>query len=837
MHFDIKNIVANQIGLPGLILDEVGKILFFNSAASAALPGLQIEKEFSPFLKEESREKFLNSLSKIRSLNLPDNFTSALSNQSDKNEFNFDLTPVYNGKERVVLTTFNRDSKSYQLSLTSYAEEIIAKNRQLSKTVSFIRSNYPFTLVDKINLQTEIDELQGIFFIKYPDGKFIAVNKFFADILEAPVEKIIGKKDIDFLPRASHNLYEAVRSFVKNSGASIILDNDFMPGIEKGIHMIEFPIKNIDNEAVAIVAFTYKEEMKAPPEVTTSDDLSLKTLIEIIPNPVVIYDAETFQILNSNERAADLYKYSKIELREIEITDLYLPEEVQSLIEKSSSGEETTYNGIYHHKTNSGQKVEVEIRRSKIIYEGKEAFLVFINPLKSVAENEQEDAKEELNGDFQKFNPALLSQVFHEILNPLNIIVGFAQELVRGINEPTDEQNESIRLINSNHQRLMQRIDDVMEYSILRQKVVDLKKEKIDIPDFFEDLKAGLENYLSSTDNKVVEGKISDSLSVESDPAKLKSFLKSLIKTLFSTTGEEKIYISIYKFDEENFIIGIKNNSLNISSGFTKTISSIFTDEELSLQGVSTFTISLLRKILKLLSGSIQLVMKSGEPVEFGILFPLLLDKDSEAFEQEFIFKEDKEEPLDLEVAEAVEETPEETEVLDEEDKSEKRDNIQESVSEEDSIEMEEIADNHETDGDELEKEWEDRISGLTCLYIEDEIDSQMLFEKKMSDLKEINFAFELENAIKLVRENDYDFILVDINLEGEYNGLDALRIIHRLPGKENIPVIATTAYEMQGDREKYISAGFSAYLSKPIIRESLITILKKLDASQIRET
>lgn len=814
MHFDIKNIAANQIGIPGLLLNEEGKIIFFNSEASAILKDIKQNDEFAPLLAKENREKFLNSLSKIRSLNLPDKFNSTLTNLNEDKEFNFDLTPVYDGTERVILATFRSLSKPHSISLTGEEESLVGKNRQLSKVISFIRANYPFTLVDKINLQKEMDELDQIFFIKYPDGKFIAVNKFFSEMIEIPSEKISGKKDIDFLPRSRHYLYEAVRSFIKKSGASIVLDENFLPGVAAGTRMLELPIKNIDDEVVAIVSFSYMAEDKSEISKTKHpQDETLDKLLEIIPNPAVIYDASTFQILNSNELAEDLYNYSKLEFREVEVTDLYLPEEVQSLIENSVAGEKNYYNGIYHHKTNKGENVRVEIRRSRIIYNEKEAFLVFIHPV-NIVNNKTENEEEEYSDELEKFNPALLSQVFHEILNPLNIIVGFSQELARGISEPTEEQSESIRLINSNHRRLMQRIDDVMEYSILREEEVELKKEKINLPDFISKFKKGLEPYLSSIEKKLIESKISDSLPVVTDAVKLRAFLKSLIKTLFSLTGEERIYISAYKFNDENFLIGIKNNSLNISNGFTKKISSIFVEENYNESGVSIFTISLLRKMLKLLSGSVQLVTKNGEPMEFGILFPLRLDKESEKFEPEFVFSEEKEEPFDLKTNEAPESIQEKIN-KEKEGPQDKEKTVEEVKG---NIEVEEPEDIIELD-----------ISGLSCLYIEDETDSQMLFGKKLNDLKKIDYSFELETAIKLIQENEYDFIVVDINLEGEYNGLDALRIINRLPGKEDIPVIATTAYEIQGDQEKYIAAGFTEYISKPITRENLISILKRI--------
>ena len=120
-------------------------------------------------------------------------------------------------------------------------------------------------------------------------------------------------------------------------------------------------------------------------------------------------------------------------------------------------------------------------------------------------------------------------------------------------------------------------------------------------------------------------------------------------------------------------------------------------------------------------------------------------------------------------------------------------------------------------------------LSSLRCLYIEDQVDSQILFKVQMKDLKSIQFATSFEEALPLLESNNFDFIIMDINLQGDYNGLDALKVIHQLPKFENIPVIAVTAYVLPGDKEKFIATGFTDFISKPIFRDKLLESLKKI--------
>ena len=74
----------------------------------------------------------------------------------------------------------------------------------------------------------------------------------------------------------------------------------------------------------------------------------------------------------------------------------------------------------------------------------------------------------------------------------------------------------------------------------------------------------------------------------------------------------------------------------------------------------------------------------------------------------------------------------------------------------------------------------------------------------------------------------------MDINLQGEYNGLDALKIIHKMPAYEKIPVVAVTAYVLPGDKEKFIISGFNDFISKPIFREKMIDSLERIFLMQM---
>ncbi len=87
--------------------------------------------------------------------------------------------------------------------------------------------------------------------------------------------------------------------------------------------------------------------------------------------------------------------------------------------------------------------------------------------------------------------------------------------------------------------------------------------------------------------------------------------------------------------------------------------------------------------------------------------------------------------------------------------------------------------------------------------------------------------------AIEALQAEAFDLVLMDIQMP-EMDGLEATRII-RTPSSmvlnHEVPIIAVTAHAMKGDREKFLNAGMTAYVSKPIQPEILFETIQRIMA------
>jgi len=80
--------------------------------------------------------------------------------------------------------------------------------------------------------------------------------------------------------------------------------------------------------------------------------------------------------------------------------------------------------------------------------------------------------------------------------------------------------------------------------------------------------------------------------------------------------------------------------------------------------------------------------------------------------------------------------------------------------------------------------------------------------------------ASSAEEGIDLARSHRPQLVLMDIQLPG-MDGVEALGRLRAEPACAAVPVVAVTAFAMKDDRERFLAAGFDAYIEKPVnVRE-----------------
>jgi two-component system cell cycle response regulator DivK len=90
------------------------------------------------------------------------------------------------------------------------------------------------------------------------------------------------------------------------------------------------------------------------------------------------------------------------------------------------------------------------------------------------------------------------------------------------------------------------------------------------------------------------------------------------------------------------------------------------------------------------------------------------------------------------------------------------------------------------------------------------------------------------EEAVAVATEHSPDLVLMDIQLP-DIDGVEALGRLRADGRTASLPVLALTAQAMEGDRERFLAAGFDGYLSKPVNVVDLVATVARYceDGSQ----
>ena len=114
-------------------------------------------------------------------------------------------------------------------------------------------------------------------------------------------------------------------------------------------------------------------------------------------------------------------------------------------------------------------------------------------------------------------------------------------------------------------------------------------------------------------------------------------------------------------------------------------------------------------------------------------------------------------------------------------------------------------------------------MTSSTVLVVEDDPKSQKL-ARALLELRgyQVVTADNASDALALALRHSPCLVLMDIQLRGA-DGLSALTVLRERPETAAIPVVAITAFAMDGDRERFLAHGFTGYVSKPIDARSFV--------------
>ena len=118
-------------------------------------------------------------------------------------------------------------------------------------------------------------------------------------------------------------------------------------------------------------------------------------------------------------------------------------------------------------------------------------------------------------------------------------------------------------------------------------------------------------------------------------------------------------------------------------------------------------------------------------------------------------------------------------------------------------------------------------LNGLRCLVIEDSPDNQVLIKLLLTKLgANVLIAGDGVDGVAAAEAAEFDVILCDVQMPR----MDGYAVLAYLRERHyRVPIVALTAHAMKEERDRALTAGFDAYLTKPIQRDLLVKTLSSV--------
>ena len=377
-------------------------------------------------------------------------------------------------------------------------------------------------------------------------------------------------------------------------------------------------------------------------------------------------------------------------------------------------------------------------------------------------EHELRQTAEEAN----RLKDEFLAIMSHELRNPLNVILGYAELLLR-----TDEIKKSDNLrrmadaVKRNAVAQSKLIRDLLDLSRLRSGKLELNRENVSPVASIEN---AIETVRIDAEGKGIDIEViapDDVMFVRADPVRLEQIIWNLLNNSVKFTPRGGRITVRLEEDGDEIVLTVSDNGQGIDSTFLPHIFEIFRQADASTnrsqQGMG-IGLAVVQQLVELHGGSVTADSAGqGKGATFTIRLPRSVNTRT---------------PLapvvDLGIG---------------------------------------------------------SLEGMNVLVVDDSEDTTEMVRHLLEiSGASVCAATSGREALRIAREKQFDVVLSDISMPG-MDGFEFLSKLRKIPGKRHLPAVALTGFGRPEDVQRASSEGFYAHLTKPFDIQTLASLLQKL--------
>ncbi|MBN2524094.1 MAG: response regulator [Bacteroidales bacterium] len=487
----------------------------------------------------------------------------------------------------------------------------------------------------------------------------------------------------------------------------------------------------------------------------TDSEKRYRDLTDLLPQSIFETD-KLGNLIYVNKAWYNAFGYSQNDLEE----GLNLIEILQTNTNNALIGLNKVENSDYEAIRKNGTKFPALVYSDTVCKEnnivGRRGIIIDATLRNKYIETLQKETVRAINSD--KHKSSFLANMSHEIRTPMNSILGFSNLLSQSqVSE--DQKNEFIQYINSSGQILLNLIDDIIDIAKIEAGEIKIKRSNCYPKKLINELCMTFEGYKASIGKEKIQLQTSlpnDEIVFHTDQFRLKQILSNLISNAIKFTNEGQVSIALKNVNDRILEFSVEDTGVGLTKEQLNVVFNRFKRADIQEDTNVKGTglgLSISKNLVELLGGQMWVSSVPGEGTRFWFQLPFERIHDTN---------------MDI--------IPDQIHLKDQ------------------------------------KYNW----NNYTFLVAEDDDNSyvylkELLQKTKVRLVRAVN-GKEVVEAVKF--SDEIDIVLMDIQMPYK-NGYEATKEIKAL--KPGLPVIAQTAFAMEGDKEKSIIAGCDDYITKPL--------------------
>ncbi|MEL6810631.1 MAG: ATP-binding protein [Bacteroidota bacterium] len=369
-----------------------------------------------------------------------------------------------------------------------------------------------------------------------------------------------------------------------------------------------------------------------------------------------------------------------------------------------------------------------------------------------------------------------LSTITHELRTPLYAVTGLTHLLLE--EDPKPHQKEHLNSLKFSGEYLLSLINNILDLNKLEANKVEVEKTSFNLKKRANDVLVALKKSADDRKNNLhfeFDETIPEKLL--GDPLKLSQILINLIGNSLKFTQNGDIHVRIRKIgetkDRATVHFEIEDNGVGISKKKQKSIFETFSQASLQINrkfGGTGLGLSIVKNLLELMGSKIQLESQLGKGSKFWF-------------------------DINFAISEEFQETKNPNNII---------------------YDVDYVA-----------------LENRNILVVEDNKINQMITKKILEKNKMVCLVADNgTDAIALVKEHNFDVVLMDIHMPG-ISGIEATQEIRKF--NKQLPIIALTAVTIDENLDDFYRAGFNEIIPKPFKTEEFFEkIYRTLDNKKL---